>query len=151
MMKRIPSLMLFLTILAAGISLGNIVSAKEDASNIIVERTQIKYQSGQLRDPFATCLVRVVKKEESQQAVKDQLAAPIIDLDTFKVEGIIWGGKMPQAIINDKVLAVGDTINGAQILSIDKKGITLNFSGQIVNLSSPGINPVVGKEKQSGL
>lgn len=133
--------MLFLTILSGGINLAGFVLAQEGASDVITERPQIKYKSGKLRDPFSTYLVKEEKKEVSLQPGEGQLIAPTIDLNSLKVQGIIWGGKMPQAIINGEVLSVGDVVNGAKILSIDKKGINLDFSGEVINLSASGQNP----------
>jgi hypothetical protein len=67
------------------------------------------------------------------------------NLDNFKVQGVIWGGNFPQAIINNKILRVGDLIDGAEIASIEKEGITLNFAGRLANLATPGNAPVLRK------
>lgn len=140
MKKRIPSFILFITILAGGLNLECVALAQEDVADVVVERPQIKYKSSLLRDPFSTYLVKELKTEVSSPVGKELLATPGIDLDSLKVQGIVWGGEMPQAIINNEVLSVGDVINGAKIISIDKKGINFDSSGEVVSLSVPGVN-----------
>jgi hypothetical protein len=57
---------------------------------------------------------------------------------------------LPQAIINNKVLKVGDTIEGAQVKNIGKEGITVLFEGSEYNLSSPAAGPGPAKKPQGG-
>lgn len=52
-----------------------------------------------------------------------------IRLPSIVVEGLIWGGEHPSAVINGKVLKIGDGIEGATIKDITKKGIILNYKG----------------------
>ena len=59
-------------------------------------------------------------------------AAPSVPL--LKLQGIIWGEK-PQAIINRKILSVGDRIEEAEVTSVSPDGVTLSFNGQEVNLT----------------
>jgi len=112
--------------------------AEENTAQGVIIRPQIKYKSSQLRDPFQSYLIKEEKSKAGQEQGADNLVKPKLDLNLLEVQGIIWGGKIPQSIINNKVLAIGDSINGAEILSIDKSGITLNFAGEILNLSAPG-------------
>lgn len=147
MMKRLSSYILLVFSLTVVINCGFIVLAQENTDDGIITRPQIKYKSGELRDPFASVMAKEEKRQDSQKQGAAELNQPKINLSALDVEGIIWGGKMPQAIINNKVLVAGDSIDGAEILSIDKKGITLSFAGEVVNLSAPGQNPVL-KEKE---
>jgi Tfp pilus assembly protein PilP len=100
-------------------------------------RPVVEYKSGKLRDPFRTYFVKEEVKKDSPQENPD-MPKPEFDLSKLKVQGIVWGGKSPQAIINGQVLSVGDLIEGAQIVSIEKKGITLSFVGAIFDLAAPG-------------
>ena len=103
-------------------------------------RPVVEYKSGKLRDPFKTYLIKEDPKpvlEENTDSAKPQL-----NLSKLKVQGIIWGVKTPQAIINNQVLTLGDLIEGAEILSIDKKGITLSYNGAIIDLTAPVRDPV---------
>ncbi len=113
----------------------------------------IEYTSGDLRDPFGDLFQLAeekAKKEKESQIIQNPLEnivpdKPLPSLDNFKVQGVIWGGKFPQAIINNKVLGVGDSIEGVEIVEIDKKGITLNFAGRTATLAAPGNPPSVIK------
>ncbi|MFA5198612.1 MAG: hypothetical protein WC432_03600, partial [Candidatus Omnitrophota bacterium] len=87
-------------------------------------------------DPFRTYLIKdepEVKPQETGLPVK-----PDFDISKLQLQGVVWGVKNPQAIINGKVVSVGDLIEGAEIVSIDKKGVTLSINGGIMDLSSPG-------------
>ncbi|MFH0917612.1 MAG: hypothetical protein V1830_00585 [Candidatus Omnitrophota bacterium] len=101
----------------------------------LIVRPVVEYKSGKLRDPFKTYFI----KEEIKEVLPEStdLSRPEFDLNKLKVQGIIWGAKIPQAIINDKVLTIGDLIEGAQIVSIEKKGITLSYYGAVFDLPAP--------------
>ncbi len=142
MMKRLYNYILLVFFLAAVINFGFIALAQENTVDEIITRPQIKYKSGQLRDPFVSAMAKAEKNQDLQKQAATELNQPKINLSALAVQGIIWGTKMTQAIINDKVLVAGDSIDGAEILSIDKKGITLSFAGEIVHLSAPGQKPV---------
>jgi hypothetical protein len=119
---------------------GFIAAAEETTADGIIARPVVEYSSGKLRDPFKTALIKEEPKKVPEKEA--ELPKPVLDLSTLNVQGIIWGVKNPQAIINDKVLTIGDLIEGAEILSIDKKGITLNFNGSILDLAAPGQSSV---------
>ncbi len=127
---------LFLFYLNLAINFGSIVFAETDNPSDIVNRPVVEYKSDGLTDPFKKLIFKEEKKEEF--GLGASLPRANVDFSSFKVQGIIWGGRIPQAIINNKVLTVGDLIEGAEILSIDKNGITLVSSGVIGNLAAPG-------------
>ena len=144
MISRACKYILFVFFLIGVIDQKFIASAEETTTEGIIVRPVVEYNSGKLRDPFRSYLI----KEEPEEVLPENtdLAKPQLDLDKLKVQGIIWGVKAPQAIINDKVLTIGDLIEGAEILSIEKKGITLSFNGAIFDLTAPGQGPVIKKE-----
>lgn len=51
-------------------------------------------------------------------------------LPSFDVQGVIYGVKDPQVIINDQSYGLNEYVLGAQIKSISKKGITFFFGGR---------------------
>ncbi len=53
----------------------------------------------------------------------------------IKVNGIIWNTDLPQAIVNDSVVNIGDELQGAKIVSIKKEGIELLHRGKKYYLS----------------
>jgi len=126
------------------ISFVQIVFAQNKKDGLVL-RPVIEYSSGDLRDPFNDLFYLEKKKDDQivqapEEGVEQQ--EPLPSLDNFKVKGVIWGGKFPLVIINDKMLKVGDLINDAEIVSITKEGIVLNFSGRIATLVTPGNVPV---------
>lgn len=106
-------------------------------------RPNIEYKAAGLRDPFEAPSVK--KGEADEDAVTKLSATPP---PVLTVQGLIWGGDIPQAIINDNVVKLGDTIQGAKILSITKDGVTVLFEGMQYNLSSPARS--AGIEKPEG-
>ena len=99
-----------------------------------------KYTSEKLRDPFEP----YVKKKEPmltpQQLVKEDFTPPAL-----KIQGISWGGRYPQAIVNDKVVKVGDLINGAQVVEIRHDGIVFSFKNRQFGMMSPALTPETQK------
>ncbi len=91
---------------------------------------KVEYKAEDLDDPFGWQEVKEPVKEEKVEL----RPAP-----SLTIQGLVWGGHFPQAIVNNKVLRVGDTIEGARIVDINKEGVVLYFDGQQYNITSPGI------------
>lgn len=58
----------------------------------------------------------------------------IIPLPDVIVSGIIWNSDRPQAIINEQIVNIGDTILGIEITEIRKTGIDGLFHGRTVTI-----------------
>jgi hypothetical protein len=71
---------------------------------------------------------------------KDEKIAP-----DLVVQGLIWGSSLPQAIINNKVVKVGDVIQGADIIDISKEGVLVLFAGTEYKLST---KPAMGRQER---
>jgi hypothetical protein len=93
-----------------------------------ITRPAVQYQAADSRDPF---------QSPFQKKVETAGAAEGASLPSLTVQGLIWGGNFPQAIINNKVVKVGDVIEDAQVINIDKNGVTIMFGEKLYNLSSP--------------
>lgn len=145
MMTRECRYILFIFFLIAAIDHKFIAAAEETTADKIIARPVVEYASGELRDPFRTYLIKDAPKPLPQENA--DLTKPELDLGKLQVQGIIWGVKIPQVIINNKVLTIGDLIEGAEVLSIEKKGIVLSFNGAIYDLAAPGQGSVIQKEK----
>ncbi|MFA5115171.1 MAG: hypothetical protein WC469_03805 [Candidatus Omnitrophota bacterium] len=93
-------------------------------------KSGIEYKAEGLADPFIDFKTEK-KKEDTHKTEK------LKPLPSLVVQGMIWGGNLPQAIINNKVLTIGDAIEGVKIKSIDKEGISVLFEGQLYKIASP--------------
>ncbi len=51
------------------------------------------------------------------------------DASGLNIKGLIWNSDRPQALINDKVISIGDEVNGAKLLSVNRDGIKLQYKG----------------------
>jgi hypothetical protein len=127
---------LFILVIPGVLFLNRAARAEEKNAVKLINRPVMEYNSDKLRDPFKTYMVKeepVLDPQANNLPVK-------LDFDTSKLQlqGVVWGVKKPQAIINDKVVSVGDLIEGAEIVNIDKKGVTLDFNGRMVDLTAPG-------------
>jgi hypothetical protein len=47
----------------------------------------------------------------------------------LKINGIVWNTNLPQAIVNDRVVRIGEDLQGAQIVAIKKEGIEVIHNG----------------------
>ncbi|MEA3328218.1 MAG: hypothetical protein U9Q08_00535 [Candidatus Omnitrophota bacterium] len=84
----------------------------------------VEYTGRDYRDPLKMPVELAIPVEVSEE--KGQPAA----LPIFEIQGMIWGGIRPQAIINNGVFEQGDIIQEAEIIEIDKQGITFLYRGK---------------------
>lgn len=68
-------------------------------------------------------------------------------LQNLKLSGVIWDTDMPQAIVSDKVVKVGDLINGDKVVFIDKKGVEIKHNGLKYLLTVSGNKEITSKDK----
>ena len=147
-MKNKKIFVLAAIILFLGVSIFGAVSAQDAPQGAPaqeeIKRPQVVYRAQDLRDPF--------KGQGGSQQGTEPTEKPVEKkpLPALTVQGIIWGGNLPQAIINNKVLKVGDTIEGVRVKSIGKDGITVLFEDSEYSLSSPATGPVPEKKPQGG-
>jgi hypothetical protein len=85
----------------------------------------MKYEGDKYRDPFMSYLPMYIAGEKA------------LELKNFHLTGIVWGTNRSQAIINGKVVEVGDSILEAKVMKIDKKGVVLNYKGKLYLLTAP--------------
>lgn len=51
------------------------------------------------------------------------------NIDAFVLKGLIWNTDNPQAIVNDKVVKVGDEVNGIKVVAIRQDGVEFSQNG----------------------
>jgi len=105
----------------------------------------------QLKNPFAVQMPQAAAKTADQAAhavapgtarpslpvpaaVKTQTLPskeqPSVGLADLKVSGVLWAGPKPQAIVNDRVVAIGDGVQGATLVAIRKGKVEFNVQGK---------------------
>jgi hypothetical protein len=95
------------------------------------------YLAQDLRDPMKSLLPEAPKPQQTtvrQPGVQQLPPAP----PSLRVQGLLWGGREPQAIINDAVYKVNDVVKGAKILEITRDGVTIEHLGAPVFYSPTG-------------
>lgn len=101
---------------------------------------QLDYNAYDFRDPFESYLPKETVQELSQEErelMEQEAEKQGKPLPAFNIQGIIWGGKLKQAIINNRVLKIGDEIEGAKIVAIEKEGITFLYDKQEHQVPAP--------------
>ncbi len=120
------------------------VSQSNESAPIV--RPVLQYSADNLRDPFQEYKEKkVVVESKPQEEQKEEAPTTPPSLD---IQGVIWGGEIPQAIINGKIVKVGNTIDEAEIIKIDKQGVTVLYKGSQFILSSPGIKNLESIKKK---
>ncbi len=114
---------------------------KEEKANKpapVIVKPKVEYKAADTRDPFKRKKIKQEKKEEQEK--KEGLKSVVIteSLPLLTIQGIIWGGSVAQAIINNKTVKIGDLIDRVKIVDINKDGVTVFFGNKTYNLSSPG-------------
>jgi hypothetical protein len=104
----------------------------QDAPPPEVARPVVEFIAEGKRDPF------IVYTQEDSEVAKKIETVEVVSLPAdFVLQGIIWGAKFNQAVIKNKVVKIGDTLNEVSILDIVKDGVTLFYKGRTYTLSSP--------------
>ncbi|MDO8730408.1 MAG: hypothetical protein Q7J69_04405 [Candidatus Omnitrophota bacterium] len=89
---------------------------------LLIQRLQQRDQAEQQAE-----LDRLQQQQASQ--VKPVVLQQITITD-LQLQGIFWGSANPQAIINRKIVSVGDQVEGAEVEAITKESVTLSRDGQ---------------------
>lgn len=74
------------------------------------------------KDPFTPPVISAVEKAGTEV------------LAGVRLEGIIWDEKKPIAVINDKVVSIGDEVSGARIVEIRQNEVIFDVNGQMVSV-----------------
>ncbi len=96
----------------------------------IVKRPSVQYTAEALRDPFRG--YRPVVEDYTVDTTEEIVST---EPPQLSIQGIVWGNNNPQAIIENKVVKIGDTINEATILDISKDGIAVLYKNRKYNIN----------------
>jgi hypothetical protein len=93
----------------------------------------VEYSAERLRDPFKSYIVKENKTAEAppREAESDVLKP----LPVFTVQGVFWGGRFPQAIIDNKIVKEGDVIQDAKVINISRDSIRFMFANREFSVS----------------
>ena len=100
--------------------------------------TPAAYTAHKLRDPFKSLLPQVsggAGDLEAGLSVSQNPPAPPPPkrpAPELHVEGLVWGGPTPSAIIDGDVYRVGESLQGDTIIAIGRRGVTLEHEGDRV-------------------
>ncbi len=86
----------------------------------------VEYTGRQYRDPFSSLRPEAAQKKEQPPAF------------SAEVEGILWNAESPMAILSGKVVRVGSRIGGAEVIRIERDGVTVRVNGEDRLLSRKG-------------
>lgn len=94
------------------------------------------YTAQGLRDPLKSLLPTSPSRAPAEgppAAQHEAVPEPEpLDPSMFAVQGTVWGGPTPKAIMNGAVYAVGDQVQGATITSIGRDGVMISYAGATV-------------------
>lgn len=77
-----------------------------------------------------------LSREQQRTGISPASGPSAVELaQQFHLQGIFWGTAKPQAVINRKILTVGDEIDEAEVTSITKERVILSFHGQEIALT----------------
>lgn len=95
-------------------------------AKVLKKEKEISYSLSDERVPF--------KGPFDEEKKEEEVAAENVVLPAMEFQGMVWNGFRPQAIINNKVYDVNDTIGlgDEQVLvnGVSKDGISLKYKGK---------------------
>lgn len=132
-MKNFTSIGLLILILLMG---GNYAEALTDT----VSLESLPVDNLDFKNPFVSLLPKkeIIKREIEKPIVPEPVAKEIekdITPPNLIIKGLVWNSNRPQAIINESVVGVGDTVEEAKITAITRTGIDILFEGKHFTVS----------------
>jgi len=92
------------------------------------------------RNPFVNWFPeKIVQLNETINITLPIFDRPSFDMAKLRLQGVIWSLTDSRALINNKIFKLGDEIDGAKIIKIDKKGVTFSFNEEEYFLHVPEV------------
>lgn len=94
------------------------------------EKKEIKYIGlDAKRNPFIVpkVVIKILNRPQDIALTKEDKAVKLPKVD---LQGIVWAKGMPQAIVNDRVIKIGDYIGDFEVKEITREGIKLFLKGK---------------------
>ncbi len=111
-----------------------ILAQQKDTNNKKKGIAPVDYTGAQYRDPLELPIelrtpIKSVAETAIEKGRKIEKEEEIV-LPAFTVQGMVWGGVRPQALINEGLCEKGDIIKDAEIADITKEGVTLIYKNK---------------------
>jgi hypothetical protein len=100
----------------------------------------VVYNAEGLKDPFMLPKIEENKVQLPESGLEPKIPEVMVVPPALTIQGILWGGRSAQAIINQKIVKIGDILEGARIIDIKKEGIIIDFQGQQFSFPEPALN-----------
>lgn len=107
----------------------------------------VEYTADDARDPFQSLLPSARRPQAAvtgapiahgtRPVPTTGASLPIVSASSGTLEGIVWGGPRPQAVIDGEVYDLGDVVQGARITSIEPGGVIGELSGHAIRWTLP--------------
>lgn len=110
------------------------------------EGAGVEYTSESFRDPLRPPIIRPKAEEAEAQVTIEEKKPREARLVSLSLQGIIWSPKLPLAIINNRVVKMGDVIlvpkdreltEAVTIMDITQDGVVIIYSGVVEKIPSP--------------
>ncbi len=123
----------------------------ELAAGTVLRPQVAEFTAKESKNPFRDRLGVGEKPEQGVQGAIEEktVAEEEVKPPPLQIQGTIWDSDLPQAIINNKVFKIGDTIDGVQIVEIKKSGITILFKNKTFDMGS-FLGPQEGAPRKGG-
>ncbi|MCX7926670.1 MAG: hypothetical protein N2606_00805 [Candidatus Omnitrophica bacterium] len=102
----------------------------------VLKIPDVSYKARDKRDPFMDLLPKILPLEQKKEEQED------VVLPQLNIQGVFWGGKFPQAIINGRIVKEKETIDNVLILSIKREEIVILFSGRQFRIPTPATSSI---------
>lgn len=131
-MKKLIVLALIFSCLGSTVYFNQCASAQEAAvtASEPLRPAGQDYDAGKTRDPFDDYLPK-------KPVMPDTQGGGSVSLPTLTIQGIVFKSDNPYAIINDKVVRTGDTVDGVEVTKIEKDRIIVSHMGKEHYLAAP--------------
>ena len=98
------------------------------------------YTASAMRDPLQSLLPAQESAAMSATTDTTMMSMPQAPQmpPSVALQGVFWGSAVPTAIINGQVYGIGDTVSGATIRAITRRGIELEFQGTTYLMTMQG-------------
>ncbi len=87
-----------------------------------------------IRSPFKTQIPEPKPQQPVTEIKPQEEESGVVALPRFNVQGMVWQGANPLAIINNRVLKVGDTLNDAKVVNVSKDGVDFLYQGRVFTI-----------------